>query len=189
MPIDVVLIGPINAGKSTISELLSARLNLPQCSMDEHRWDYYKEIGYDEEIAKQRKASGGLWSVGQYWKPFEAHAATRLLADYQDCVIDFGAGYSVYEEEALFQKVSHALKPYPNVVLLLPSPDLDESLSILHEREPDLSDSDRKVNEHFVRHVSNYKLAKFIVYTKGKTPQETCDEILDSLSLTAKAVE
>ena len=182
MPSDIVLIGPISAGKSTIGELLSARLNLPQCSMDDHRWNYYKEIGYDENIAKQKKASGGLEEVAQYWKPFEAYAVTRLLADNQDCVIDFGAGHSVYEEKLLFQKVSRTLAPYPNVVLLLPSPNLDESVSILHERNPDLSDSVLTVNEYFVRHSSNSQLAKFVVYTKDKTPQETCEEIIDLLN-------
>jgi hypothetical protein len=34
------------------------------------------------------------------------------------------------------------------------------------------------VNEHFVRHHSNYDLAKYIAYTKDKAPEQTCDEIL-----------
>ena len=34
------------------------------------------------------------------------------------------------------------------------------------------------INEHFIRHPSNYKLANHIVYTQGKSPQETRDEIL-----------
>jgi len=36
-------------------------------------------------------------------------------------------------------------------------------------------------NEYFVKHPSNYELAKFTVYTKGKTPDETCDEIIRML--------
>ena len=43
---DVVLIGPIAAGKSTLGTLLSAALGLPQCSMDDVRFRYYREIGY-----------------------------------------------------------------------------------------------------------------------------------------------
>ncbi|MCK7516287.1 MAG: hypothetical protein MZV64_00425 [Ignavibacteriales bacterium] len=35
------------------------------------------------------------------------------------------------------------------------------------------------MNEHFVRHHSNYDLAKYIAYTRDKTPEQTCDEVLN----------
>jgi shikimate kinase len=54
MPSDIILIGPIGAGKSTVGSLLAVQLGLPQCSMDERRWHYYKEIGYDETLAKHK---------------------------------------------------------------------------------------------------------------------------------------
>ncbi len=177
MPSDIILIGPIGAGKSTLGELLSARLGLPQCSMDDHRWDYYKEIGYDGAIAQQKRQESG-WSLYQYWKPFEAYAVGRLLSDCHDCVIDLGAGHSVYEDASLFQQVKQALEPYPHVALLLPSADLDESISILNERNDYVPDGTPNINESFVRHPSNYQLAKLTVYTKGKTPTESCSEVL-----------
>ena len=64
------------------------------------------------------------------------------------------------------------------MVVLLPSPDLDESLQILNQRNKDLPEDIRNTNEHFVRHRSNYALAKFTVYTQGKTPEETSRESL-----------
>lgn len=67
----------------------------------------------------------------------------------------------------------------------MPSPDLDETLKILNERNQALPDDIRKTNEHFVRHASNYKLAKFVVYTKGKTPAETTNETLNLLELSS----
>lgn len=178
MPSDIILIGPQSVGKSTVGRLLAARLNLPQVSMDELRWGYYDEIGYDKALAEQKKREGA-WSIIQYWKPFEAYAVERLLADHSRCVIDFGAGHSVYEELALFQRVQRALAAYPHVVLLLPSPDPNESLRILHERNRMLPEDIRRTNEHFVRHPANSILAKFTVYTKAKTPEETCSEILE----------
>ncbi|UCJ13977.1 MAG: hypothetical protein JWS08_09770 [Phormidium sp. PBR-2020] len=102
--------------------------------MDEYRWNYYKEIGYDEELAKYKRETEGFWGIYQYWKPFEAHAVERLLSDHKNCVIDFGAGHSVYEDNSLFQRVQRVLAPYPNIVLLLPSSDLNESVQILNER-------------------------------------------------------
>ncbi|HCK65322.1 MAG TPA: shikimate kinase [Anaerolineae bacterium] len=175
---EIILIGPIGTGKSTVAELLSKRLNLPQFSMDDVRFDYYKEIGYDEEYANRKRQEEGLWAVYPYWKPFEAYAVERILIDHSNCIIDFGAGHSVYEDENLFERVQTALSAYPNVILLLPSADPDESVSILNEREEFLREMKPNINEHFIKHPSNHKLAKFIVYTKEKTPQETCDEIL-----------
>ncbi|MEM9945415.1 MAG: shikimate kinase [Cyanobacteria bacterium P01_D01_bin.36] len=180
MPLDIVLIGPIGAGKSTVGKLLAQQLELPQCSMDEKRWAYYREIGYDEAIAQQKREAGG-WDLQHYWKPFEAHAVDRILSECHRCVIDFGAGHSVYEDAHLFQRVERALAPYPNVVLLLPSADRDESIRILIERNRDLPSNTRDINRLFVTHPSNYRLAKFTVYTKGKTPEETCKEILENI--------
>jgi hypothetical protein len=146
--------------------------------MEEQRWAYYREIGYDERLAKQKREVEGAWGIIRYWKPFEAYAVEKLLSEYTNCVIDFGAGHSVYDDPLLFQRVQQALSPYPNVVLLMPSPNLEESIRILNERNKYLPDDIRSTNEYFVRHPSNYKLAKFITYTKAKTPAETCNEIL-----------
>lgn len=184
MKSDIILIGPISAGKSTIGSLLASKLSLFQCSMDERRWDSYKEIGYDEELAKYKRQTEGFWGIYQYWKPFEAYAVERLLSEHQQCVIDFGAGHSVYEDAVLFQRVKQALSPYPNVVLLIPSPNVDESVKILNERNEYVPNGKPNINEHFVRHHSNYQLAKFTVYTKDKTPKETCDDILKLLQIT-----
>lgn len=179
MSSDIILIGPQGAGKSTIGKLLADQLGLPQCSMDKLRWDYYKEIGYDEKLAQHKRETEGVWGIIQYWKPFEAHAVERLLSEHQNCVIDFGAGHSVYENASLFRRVETALAPYANVILLMPSPDLEETLQLLNERNKELSEDIRSTNNHFVRHPSNYKLAKFTVYTKGKTPEKIRDEILN----------
>jgi len=176
---EIILIGPVGSGKSTIAALLSKRLGLPRHSMDEVRWKYYDEIGYDWGVAKESHIQGGFWGLYHYWKPFEAYAVKRLLGDFRDCIFDFGGGNSVYEDDGLFEQVRELLAPYAHIILLLPSPDLDESLQILNTRDNIVSDDQREVNEHLVRHHSNYDLAKYVAYTKGKTPEQTCDEILD----------
>lgn len=192
MKATIILIGPICAGKSTIAALLAEKLGFPRYEMDEIRWKYYAEIGYDPAVAAQIvESSEGMLGLLRHWKPFEAYAVERVLADYPDCVHDFGAGHSVYEDENLFVRVEHALAPYPNVILLLPSPDLDESVEILNARFTQLLMRETgkvdgallNLNEGFVRHPSNRKLAKMIVYTNKKTPADTCAEILQKLEI------
>ena len=168
---DVILIGPIGAGKSTIGKLLAEKLNVPQIAMDDVRFDYYKEIGYDEEVVKSKWETDGFWAVYQYWKPFEAYAVERLLSEHRNSVIDFVAGHSVYEDEGLFARVQKVLSGCKNVILLLPSPDLDESIEILNERNEFLREMKPNINEHFIRHHSNSDLANYTVYTKDKTPR------------------
>jgi shikimate kinase len=180
---DIILIGPVRTGKSTLGKLLAQKLKLPQCSMDELRWKYYQEINYDQEFAQQLRKKEGFLGIYQYWKPFEAYAVERLLFENSNCVIDFGAGHSVYEDEQLFQQVQKVLEPYNNVVLILPSPDLEESIQILNQRTGGFISNNFNFHEHCVKHHSNHDLAKFTVYTKGKLPEETRDDILNLVKL------
>lgn len=187
----IIFIGPICTGKSTISQMLAESHHIPYYSVDEHRWDYYKEIGYDEDEAGRRAKAEGSMGVIRYWKPFEAHAVERILATQSNAIIDFGAGHSVYEDAALFERVQKALAPHPHVILLLPSDNEDESVSVVNARFADLLQREMgavdpellKLNESFVRHPSNRTLAKMIVYTNGKTLEEIHAEVVGLLKL------
>jgi shikimate kinase len=181
--LEIILIGPIGSGKSTLGKLIAEKLGLPQCSMDDHRWRYYDEIGYDREKAKTIGDEEGFLGVYRYWKPFEVYAVERLLSGHSGCVIDLGAGHSVYEDGELFERARRVLEPYDNVVLVLPSPDPNESIRELRERNNKNLGREFDLNAHFVTHHSNYDLAKHVVYTAGKEPEETRDEILSLVRL------
>lgn len=171
----IILIGPVGVGKSTVGQLLSDKLGIPQASLDDERWQIYSEIGYDFEVADQLMENEGFLGIYRYWKPFEAYSVKKVLEKYPHHIHDFGAGQSVYEDEQLFQQVSDLLEPYPHVVLLMPTEDRNESLEILKKR------NEFPFNDLFVLNESNYKLAKCTVYTEGKTPEQTCDEIIAKL--------
>jgi hypothetical protein len=160
------------------------RTGLPRRSMDELRWKYYDEMGYDRDLARYKRTQEGFWGLYRYWKPFEAYGVGRLLSSFQECIFDMGGGHTVYEDEHLFQQVRDRLAPYPHVVLLIPSPNHDESIRILHARNYYDSDGQREVNEHLVRHPSNYDLAKRIIYTKNKDPDQVCDEVYQWVMIT-----
>jgi len=179
MNFKVILIGPISAGKSTLSKLVAEKLGLPCRHMDQVRVRYYKEIGYDENLADQIRKKDGFLGLYRYWKPFEAHAVERLLSENEEAVIDFGGGHSVYEDDTLFARVQQVMAPYPHVILILPSPDQEKSIRILNARTGRMVSEGFDFHEHFVKHHSNYDLAKHIVYTEGKTPVGTCAEIVE----------
>lgn len=172
----VILIGPIRAGKSTIGKLLAAKLGLPQRSMDKISGKLYDEIGYDRELAKELE-SRGFYELCKYWKLFEAYAVERLVSEPVETVCDLGGGHSIYEDNALFARVEKALAPFPNVILIIPSPDSEESIAILNERTGGFVSNGFDFHENFVNSPCNCKLAKRTVYTKGKMPEETCAEV------------
>lgn len=182
----IILIGPLGAGKSTVGRLLAEKLGLPYCAVDAVRGAYYQKVGYDETAAAQIIASGqGIREVLRYSQPFEAQMVEMVLADHQG-IIDFGASNSVYDDETLLARVERALAPYPQVILLRPSPDAAESAAILKERliqmltaaGKDFSDELFELNDYFVQHPANSRLAKRVIYTKDKTPEQICDEIV-----------
>lgn len=184
----IIVIGPMAVGKSTVSELLAARLGIPHVALDDVARSYYEEMGYDRAHAEDLLATQGETEFGRYTKPYYACAVQRVLEDHTDCVLDFGAGHVVHDDPKLFEIVRASLAPHPNVILLLPSADTDESIAILHDRilarvaEYAAEGEDYtwaiEENKFFITHPSNSRLAKATVYTKDKTAEETCREIL-----------
>jgi hypothetical protein len=188
-PSDPILIGPTGVGKTTVAALLGPRLGVPVVSLDRIRFGYYRELNYDEaQAARLRRES--FESLIRYWQPFDAHAVVRALGEHRGCVFDFGAIHSVYDDPAHFQKVAAALAPYPNVVLLLPSDDAEESVRILHDRgkEPGMDETTlemwRRIIRRFVSNDSNRRLAKRVVLTRSLGPEQVADRVLAACCLT-----
>jgi shikimate kinase len=179
----IILIGPTTTGKSTLGKLLAERLNLSLVSLDEIAEKYYAEVGLGKESRKAIREEHGFMYFYRQWWPGLAHATERMLQDYDSGVIDLGAGHSHYVDPVLFERVQKALAPCANVVLVLPSPDTDKSVEILRKRNIANRGWDWKVDEydfieHWVKDYCNHTLATMTVYTKDRTPEETCEEIV-----------
>lgn len=181
MKTGIVLIGPAGAGKTTIAPLLGERLNLPVVSLDNLRWNYFAEIGYDRAHGEAIRREQGFPALVRHWKPYDVYSVERILADHANCVFEFGAGQVIQDDLALSERVRHALEPYAHVVLLLPSPDLEESVRILQERllvvtaeyGPELARILTNENRLMLQHSAFYQLATLTVYSAGQTLDET----------------
>lgn len=181
---DIILIGPVRTGKTTIGRLLSEKLDLPQISFDALRWKYYAEIGYKPQLARTIRQQGGFLALVLYWQLFDAYAIERLLADHRHSIFDLGAGGGASESQESFARVQRALAYYSNVILILPSPDLEETLQILKSRDTQPpTDLNFDFNRYFLERGFYHRLAKFTVFTHGKSPGQTRDEILTLTAL------
>jgi shikimate kinase len=180
METNIILIGPMRAGKTTVAGLLAQTLNLPHISLDKVKSNYYKDFGYDQAYARQLRDEQGFEALLAYWKPFEIRLVEQILQEYpKGHIIDFGAGHSVYEDEALFKRVQDALALYPYIIFLTPADDAEEAIRILHQRDLDDGESGLpEMNAQFVRHESNRKLATVTIYTKDATPEQTLEAVL-----------
>lgn len=175
---EIILIGPMDIGKSTISELLSVRLNSPHIKIDQIRFKYYEEIGYSRETEEKLRNEKGFFNgTYRYWKPFELYAIKKILNEYSDCIFDFGAGHSVYEDDKMFDEAKELLADFKNVILLLPSKDIDESLKFYKEQRNINDIGTIEILRHFMTHHSNYDLCKHIIYVKDKSKDEVTDEV------------
>jgi len=190
---DIILIGPFGAGKSTLAKHLVRRLGWSCRSLDEGYYRYLRQIeGFNDEIENQIYT----WELtSPQRQPYNAYAVERFLLEHSNpderYVLEFGAGHSVYEDREHLNRVKQILAPYPNLVLILPSPDHEESVQILldqirQHRLKGRNMSDERIcniNRYIVEHHSNYELAKITVYTKGRSPKETSEEICHRIGL------
>ncbi|MBL4772551.1 MAG: hypothetical protein JKX98_02780 [Alcanivoracaceae bacterium] len=185
---NIIIIGPFGAGKSTQGKLVAKALNKQSLSLDTVANDYYEANGFGPSKLQKAKKEKGFLTAYQLLEPSLAYAAQQVVKDYTDCVIDFGAGHSSYEDESLFKSVKEALAGYQNIILLLPSADLDLSVSLLRKRSIEKRNKDwihdgYDFIEHWVKDDCNHDLATITVFTDGKTPKQTCEEILKAINV------
>jgi hypothetical protein len=88
-----------------------------------------------------------------------------------------GGGAQCFDEPQQVKMAIKAFEKIENVILLMPSNSVSESqeyLAHIKEKYP--------INDYLIEHDTNEILAKKVVYTLGKAPEETTAEIIYLIS-------
>lgn len=186
---EIVLTGPLSAGKTSLALYLSVRLQQPSYPLDRLKWYYFYRNGYDLATGSMLLQLGGFAALLKYARAyFTVRDLERFLDEFRNGVIDFGANHSVFDDPASLEEAQRILQPFVNVVLLLPTPDPERNIAILterirqrysgRERTPQVVESYIEVNKEFIANPSYALLARHVVYTHGKTIEETGEEVI-----------
>lgn len=186
---DIIFIRPYGTGKSSVARLVVDQLNLTLRSLDETYYHYLRQFpGYNSALENEI----GNWDlVSPLRQPYDLFVVEKFLTDrsldLRICTLELGVSHSLYKDRIYLDRIKRIFMPYPNIFLLIPSPDIEESLSELLRRirlhgikGRNLSDEAvNQINRYALEVSSNYELAKFIIHTKGKSPEETAKNVLE----------
>lgn len=162
----IILIGPSRAEKSTVAEELKKKTGMQRLCLD--------------RIANKARDTGFMRNFKNE-DEFNSYIISETLERVKQNdlygIVDFGAGHSVYDDREIFEKVKSMLKPFKNIVLLLPDEDEEKSLDIMKSR----ATGDTKENKKFFESPCNKELATMIVYGNNRQPIEIAEEILQGI--------
>lgn len=159
----IILIGPSGAGKSTVSEELAQMTGMRRVRLDGIA-NEDRRTGY----------TGNFRNVEIFNLDMIKKVIERVKENRNPVIIDFGAGHSIYENEERFNELKSVLEDFENIVLLLPSRDVEESIRIMKQR----STGDTSDNRRFIESPCNKELATMMIYGWGRKPKEIASEIL-----------
>ena len=163
----IVLTGPIGVGKSTLADLLGADLRLPVCKYDEIKDKYRYKIGLSREKALEINKNEGAYPMIQYMNEYKSQILEPIIRDHPKHIIDLGAGAHSFDELHQIERAKKAFNLVDEVVLLMPSRDLEINIKSL----PGFKEN-WEVNTYLIMHPTNNMFATKTIYTHGKTPEE-----------------
>lgn len=190
MQSEILLFGPMKVGKSSVAKLLAKRLNLKHVRIDELRQEYFAKLGIIHEELMQLEATIDEYDFYRYCSRLELPMMEAVLSEHQNCIFDCGGGNAVYSSDKENQDFAALIAKFPNSFLLLPAPDLYESMMVLNERayryksrDHTFSLDELKMNSDLIKFHLDTPVANHVIYNADKTPEEVCDQIICNLIL------
>ena len=127
----IILTGPIGVGKSTQAKLLGKELGKPVCVYDEVKDNYRYKLGLSREKALAINAKDGLYAYLEYMNEFKSQILEPIINDHPGHIIDLGAGAHSFDEPHQVERAQRAFDSAKDIILLLPSDDLETNIKSL----------------------------------------------------------
>ncbi|MGI5400263.1 shikimate kinase [Streptomyces sp. CA-135486] len=167
----IVLVGPMGSGKSTVGELLAQRLDVP-----------YRDTDADIVAAQGREISDIFVDEGEpYFRELERQAVQAAVAEHPG-VLALGGG------AILDDSTRKLLTGLPVVYLSL---DVEEAVRRvgLNQARPLLAVNPRRQWRELMdaRRPLYTEVARVVVATDDRTPEEVAQAVLDALKLEKQA--
>lgn len=162
----IILIGPSGAGKSAVAEELRKKTGMQRLCLDRI-----------ENRARDTGFMRNFKNADEFNSYMISKTLERVKKDGSYGIVDFGAGHSVYDDKEIFERVKSMLKPFKNIILLLPDIDEEKSLNIMKSR----STGNTRDNKKFFESPCNKELATMIVYGNNRQPLEIAEEIIQCI--------
>ncbi len=172
---NILLMGPIGVGKTSVGRELALRTGKRFVEMDEEKKRIYEQIGFSLQKCEEKYKKYGIIGWYQYQKPFELYSVKIVLEENDDAIVDFGGGHSVYDNEAQTREFLGLMRLQKHSFLLMPYEDVEKSLELLSKRN---EKDDTELNRIFINSATSRQAAKHIIYIGEKTILEIVDEIL-----------
>lgn len=185
---NIMLIGPLGTGKSTISKHLSQNTGLKNFPIDKLKWFYRFKNGYDLIESSNRLLYGGFEALIEYASNFFGpKELSEILCSFNG-IIDLGATDTHSTDANRLQEIEMLFENHNNIFLILPYECNEHSHQILSERlrkrykydelKKTVIDSYIKKNKEFLESPTNRSLAKHIIYTNDRSYDAIVEEII-----------
>jgi hypothetical protein len=191
---EIIIIGPMAVGKTTLALHLSERLEILNFPIDRLKWYYRFKNEYDIAIGTKILKSEGFRSLLNYGNNyFNLNEIVQILDEFRGGIFDFGASHTYFENKRELEEAKRIFDPFINVILLLPTPNFSTNCFILENRlrkryedvewKKEVLNSYLEQNRIFLHSKSYAELAKFTFYTETKSIEDIGKEILEKVSL------